>query len=291
MFSVQYVQNTNPHPHRPQFDLTQVEEGLQKDALSLLCGGTALLGEMRLSEYGIQKDSVLDLVVKKKNVRDVTVDNEQLDKLFAGFGSLNHDVPKERGNHSESAFTEDDKETFEKLAWCIDKNPRRIKRLVNVFSMAKQIGKFIERGKLLKFLIMCEQWPYRTAWLLQVIEDDQQSSRKLDSNISLRYVFQIVEPCIYNVSLSYLREGGTSLSESLLALDSDPKIFGLLLNSEPDLLVNDVGHFETRSASSLHSVAINLNPALREGVSVLAGRVVAANDDRTLAELEVTHLT
>jgi hypothetical protein len=290
VFNVQSACVPSSPSHPPPSNLTQVEEGLQKDALSLLCGGTPLLGAMRLSEYGIQEESVLDLVVKEKNVRDVAVDNEQLDKLFAGFGSLNHDVPKERENHLESASTEDDKETFEKLAWCIDKNPRRIKRLVNVFSMAKQIGKFIERDKLLKFLIMCEQWPYRTAWLLQVIEDDQRSSRKLGSKISLRYVFQIVEPCIYNASLRHLREGGTSLSESLLALDSDPGVFDLLLHSEPDLLVNDIGHFETRSASSLHSVAINLNPALREGVSVLAGRVVAENDDRTLAELEVIYL-
>eukprot|EP00928_Gymnodinium_smaydae_P044776 TRINITY_DN29891_c0_g1_i3.p1 TRINITY_DN29891_c0_g1~~TRINITY_DN29891_c0_g1_i3.p1 ORF type:complete len:664 (-),score=102.37 TRINITY_DN29891_c0_g1_i3:228-2219(-) len=60
----------------------------------------------------------------------------------------------------------------------MDANPRRINRLLNTFTVAKRLDKDLPLAKLLKMLILFEQWPYRASWLTQVIEDDAQQGAK-----------------------------------------------------------------------------------------------------------------
>ena len=63
--------------------------------------------------------------------------------------------------------------------------PRKMKRIVNCYMVARYISNILRRGvssgfdslfnkKLLKFTILLEQWPYRMAWMLLIVENYQQ---------------------------------------------------------------------------------------------------------------------
>jgi hypothetical protein len=59
----------------------------------------------------------------------------------------------------------------------MDNNPRRIKRIVNIYSITRALSAtaLSRPAMVIKWVLLCEQWPVRISWLLQIIEDDQQS--------------------------------------------------------------------------------------------------------------------
>ncbi len=85
-----------------------------------------------------------------------------------------------------SMLNEDDRRCLEYFLHFVDGNPRRMKRIINVFHVSRFIAELrcgASRpilpqftSKLLKMVILVEQWPYRMAWLLQLIEDVNQMS-------------------------------------------------------------------------------------------------------------------
>eukprot|EP00984_Skeletonema_dohrnii_P009918 scaffold3819_cov98-Skeletonema_dohrnii-CCMP3373.AAC.5 len=79
-------------------------------------------------------------------------------------------------------LNENDRICLEDFIPFIDGNPRRMKRIINVFNVARRITELQcivsprLTSKILKMVILLEQWPYRMAWLLQLIEDVNQMS-------------------------------------------------------------------------------------------------------------------
>ncbi len=83
-------------------------------------------------------------------------------------------------------LNETDRGCLEALMPFIDGNPRRMKRIVNIFNVSRRIAELQFEAsnpvltkftaKMLKMAILVEQWPYRMAWLLQFIEDVKQMS-------------------------------------------------------------------------------------------------------------------
>ena len=85
-------------------------------------------------------------------------------------------LPEERfGIEKSSSYApmmdENERECLERLCPFADGNPRRLKRIINVFNVGRRVVE-LRRGKewsglaefkpkLLKFVIMLEQWPYR----------------------------------------------------------------------------------------------------------------------------------
>ena len=66
---------------------------------------------------------------------------------------------------------ENERACLDRLCPFADGNPRRLKRIINVFNVGRRVvelrrgkkwsGLFEFKPKLLKFVIMLEQWPYR----------------------------------------------------------------------------------------------------------------------------------
>ena len=66
---------------------------------------------------------------------------------------------------------ENERDCLERLCPFADGNPRRLKRIINVFNVGRRVvelrrgkewsGMAAFKPKLLKFVIMLEQWPYR----------------------------------------------------------------------------------------------------------------------------------
>jgi len=72
----------------------------------------------------------------------------------------------------------DEREFLRKYSQFFDGRPRKLKRILNCYSVAKYIqlnsGSKIKirflKEKLFVFTVLQEMWPYRTAWLLQLAE-------------------------------------------------------------------------------------------------------------------------
>ena len=100
-------------------------------------------------------------------------------------------------------LNEDDRSCLEALMPFIDGNPRRMKRIINIFNVSRRIAElrldasspiFLTQlsAKILKMVILVEQWPYRMAWLLQLIEDVKQMS---DHDLDDSRMNQFFEEC------------------------------------------------------------------------------------------------
>eukprot|EP00984_Skeletonema_dohrnii_P014031 scaffold5864_cov93-Skeletonema_dohrnii-CCMP3373.AAC.9 len=219
-------------------------------------------------------------------------------------------------------LNENDRRCLEDFIPFIDGNPRRMKRIINVFNVARRITELQRKvspqltAKILKMVILLEQWPYRMAWLLQLIEDINQMSthRVEDSRMN-----QFLEECLGR------REDGKSWwdmicgvgilqvyrrivcelllmskvdSSNMVTKDSDPQLFeGLLqcngndeLSSSEEpyaIIVQDMrplgcnmegGEYET----CLRSYMFNMPQAITDKVSVMMNKALMNYVGRTL---------
>jgi len=152
-------------------------------------------------------------------------------------------------------LNENDRRCLEDFMPFIDGNPRRIKRIINVFNLSRRIAELRCEvspqltAKILKMVILVEQWPYRMAWLLQLIEDvNQMSSHSLEvtkmnqflgecfrrdeirpDELSWDMICRVGILEVYRRVVSELSMSNVD-SSNMGSIDSDPQLFeGLLL--------------------------------------------------------------
>ena len=102
------------------------------------------------------------------------------------------------GNAYESVFqpmaSSEELEWFDKYAHFFVGKPRKMKRIFNSYMVNRYIANKRNPGmpsdsvfykKLLKFTILLEQWPYRMAWMLLVVENLQQEIEIIESDKGL----------------------------------------------------------------------------------------------------------
>ena len=212
-------------------------------------------------------------------------------------------------------LNENDRNCLEDFIPFIDGNPRRMKRIINVFNVARRITELQcivspqLTSKILKMIILLEQWPYRMAWLLQIIEDINQISTHSVEDTTM---YQFLEECLGR------REDGKSLWDmicgvgilevyrrivrklllmsnvdssnlvhpsNMITKDSDPQLFEGLLqcnghDEEPyAITVQDLrplgcnmegGEYET----CLRSYMFNMPQAITDKVSVMMNKAL-----------------
>lgn len=148
---------------------------------------------------------------------------------------LIHDVAEEMVD------TEEIKEAAKWIAVYVDSNPRRLKRILNVVSLAKEVWQLQENQRaefptrqVLGMATLCEQWPLRFCWIFQTISD-MKKLRRLEAlgntarwgkyeNTSLKEVYDLVKEKVYEDE-----ESDTEVKK-YLAMDWDPEIFDHLLH-------------------------------------------------------------
>eukprot|EP00984_Skeletonema_dohrnii_P027349 scaffold16874_cov123-Skeletonema_dohrnii-CCMP3373.AAC.1 len=157
----------------------------------------------------------------------------------------------------------------------IDGNPRRMKRIINVFNVSRRIAELRCEAsspilqqlttKILKMVILVEQWPYRMAWLLQLIEDVKQTStHHLEDSRMNQFlgecfgrdkvqpdswdmicsvgILEVYRRIVCKLSMSYVE------LSNMGTIDSDPQLFeGLLLCN---------GNDEQSSSEGLHAITV-----------------------------------
>jgi hypothetical protein len=159
----------------------------------------------------------------------------------------------------EEPFTEEEQTAFETYAPFITPNPRRMKRIVNIYRITRYLlntggntgqGTPPAREAVIKWVVISEEWPFRTAWMLQQIEDDYQLG------IGLSKTPEATLLDIYQKVKHHVKD---ERAKPLLALDSDPESFDQFITLAPVLTVQEIYH-------TLRPLTFNLNPAMRSEV-------------------------
>lgn len=161
----------------------------------------------------------------------------------------------------EVTFLPDERQAFERYAQHehLSPNPRRIKRILNVYRIVRLLKPdttAAQRQQLIKWVVLSEQWPFRTAWLLQAAEDDAQrpeAARKLKDSDGLRAVYAEVVADVRAKDV-----------QPFASLDADPDLFDNFLEALPLITVADLRR--------LRPLTFNLNPALQGEVIKAVGR-------------------
>lgn len=175
----------------------------------------------------------------------------------------------------EPIFKPEEADTIKQFArseW-LSRNPRRIKRIINVYRISRSLdpdASTAHRQKLIKWIVLSEQWPYRTAWMMQCIEDDEQLEKKLAGDTTLQTVFAGV------------RADVNAKDAQPFATLEDGELFDSFIDdkNQPTLTVAD--------ARTLRRYTFNLNPALQEEVQKAAARKKGepAKPQTTVVKLE-----
>ena len=185
-------------------------------------------------------------------------------------------------------------------------SPRKIKRVVHLYQLVRRIipttnmtppAKRALLRKLLPWIILCEQWPVRMSWSIQLILNERQSRRALTDNssdislLNLREFYnQRVRANFDDVKLASAPDALRSIYQKLSLIDGDQDLFESFMdnvingkNPKYRIFVADVGFLEKRDYSKLVTYTINLNPAFREVVQNIISLPRASNDHLTTA--------
>lgn len=167
---------------------------------------------------------------------------------------------------AEEPFDDEEQKAFENYSPFLSPNPRRAKRIVNVYRIARQLKNSLgpappETAVLIKWIILSEQWPFRIAWIMQKIEDDFQLKIGLynQPDANLIHVFDMVKPNIVN-----------EIAKEFNSMDDDQERFLMFINQEPLISVEMV--------QDLRPLTFNLNPAMQS--EVLKAAVTRSDDKR-----------
>ncbi len=158
------------------------------------------------------------------------------------------------------SFSQPEINYLNKIHMYLDGNCRRNKRIINIFSISRYImGNRIKgwysnkvvnmniKKKLIKLIILAEQWGYRLSWIFQKIEDYRQCKEniikcnslqkttkssewiKINGNITINYIYELINSkLLFHQNLKIF-----------LSLDYDPDIFVQFINTKPDVTIDD----------------------------------------------------
>ena len=170
-------------------------------------------------------------------------------------------------------------------------NPRKLKRIINVFNVCRII--FQQRSKcyeskpnittscILRYVILLEQWPCRMSWLLQYIENleqkkiyelgDKTNQLTLDmveGMLAADFFSEFVDRIIYSSDRSF----------ELMLVDSDPQLFLGLLKIDPKLKVSDFLSSNTPGKDVLKDYSFNLPFYMRGKVERILDEMIIHKD-------------
>jgi len=213
-------------------------------------------------------------------------------------------------------LNETDRNCLEALMPFIDGNPRRMKRIINIFNVSRCIAELQFEAsnffpwsnptltkltaKMLKMVILVEQWPCRMAWLLQFIEYVKQMS---DHGVEETGMKRFLEECfgpnkvlpdgsswdvicragmleVYRRVVCDLSMSYTELS-NMGTIDYDPQLFeGLLLCNGEDkqytITVHDLRPLgcNIKSETCLRGYMFNMPQAIPGKVSLMMNKIL-----------------
>ena len=161
---------------------------------------------------------------------------------------------------------------FKGVSPFLNSNPRKIKRITNIYHVVRRIMVMNKKQitieeplirKLLPWIILCEQWPVRMSWFVQIILDDWQQSDSHNEwkETSLWEFYNLRVRARYNdIGLSHVPEPLRLRYQRVFALDSDQDVFEKMMREEIGkkdgdyrITVGDIGVLAQRENDKLIS--------------------------------------
>lgn len=181
------------------------------------------------------------------------------------------------------ALSKEEREAIKVYTADLIPNPRRIKRIVNTYRFARLLVPNFndeQRAKLIRWIILTEQWPFRTAWILQEVEDIFQRG-DLDRTYrakSLREVYSDLKNEIFS-----------DTTKNFLTIDNDPELFDQFVSDSSavssngdtekvppyiiegtTITVADIEGEREPLKLGLRQLTFNLNPAIQDEVAKIS---------------------
>lgn len=160
-------------------------------------------------------------------------------------------------------FTRDEQAAFQNLSPFFRRNPRHLKRLVNIYRLVRTLAvfrgqDFVEQDPTLavRLLVMCGQWPYTTFEMLRRLDSLLDDKTKLNGKTAYERATQEAQK-LSRDPLTYLFEKvAPELSEEKQgALDDDVELLKRLLAQQE-------GRPTWEQLITLRRYTINFNPAV-----------------------------
>jgi hypothetical protein len=146
----------------------------------------------------------------------------------------------------------------------VGNNPRKIKRIINIYRFTRQLLPTEYREIGFRWVLLTEQWPFHTAWLLEEIENDEQTKKNELEAKTILDVYDRVKERIMHKDM-----------ENLLGIDSDPDVFRSFIEQAPVFSVKEI--------KILRPYTFNLNPAIRSEVCKKAIKFI---ESKPMAEIQ-----
>lgn len=166
---------------------------------------------------------------------------------------------------NEVSFTKEELRALDEFAPYLSHNPRRAKRIVNVYRLVRLIDSAGGHGlsgdrsrKLIKWVVLNEQWPYRMGLIIGQCQNAAQIGEGVgsDAGHTLAMLYEAIQPRLAG-------EDGSRL----LHLDDDPEVFvNFITRDSTSIAAADIHAFEP--------ITFNLNPAIGGEVRNMLAKTV-----------------
>jgi hypothetical protein len=177
----------------------------------------------------------------------------------SGPASPEKDTPRVQMESVPVTFTKPEREALMACVEDMVDNPRKIKRIVNIYRLVRLLlpAGFQDYPKIIRWIVLTEQWPLHASWILEEIENDFFLKGKLSRRESATIVdvYQQVKDYIYSDDM-----------DPLMAVDADPILFSHYLSKEPVFTVREVYKL-------LYPLTFNLNPAIKSEIAKYTARM------------------
>lgn len=150
-------------------------------------------------------------------------------------------------------FTKPEREALKRCQDDIVENPRKIKRIINIYRFVRLLfpPSFQDYEKVIRWILMTEQWPLHTAWILEAIKDDHEQKGNLSSNQNSTIIdaYELVKKDLYSDEM-----------DELISIDFNHVKFKQFIQKQPTFTVRDIHYL-------LSPLTFNLNPAVRSEIT------------------------
>jgi Cdc6-like AAA superfamily ATPase len=185
-------------------------------------------------------------------VREVKKEEPTVEPTRPASSPTEQPVPPTRTEAVPVTFTKPERDALKRCVDDIAKNPRKIKRIVNIYRFVRLLlpPNFQHHEKIIRWILLTEQWPLHAAWILEEIENDHEVKGELSQNqdATILDAYERVKKDLYSDAM-----------DDLITIGADPEQFNQFIRKEPILTVREIYYM-------LYLLTFNLNPAVRSEV-------------------------
>jgi hypothetical protein len=168
-------------------------------------------------------------------------------------------LPQVKADPVPVTFTEPEREALMACKDDIAENPRKIKRIFNIYRLVRLLLpiNFQEYQKIVRWILLTEQWPLHASWIVEEIENDYFMKGKLSKklNATILDVYTQIKDSIYSDDM-----------DPLMTVDAEPIAFNQFIQKEPVFTVKEI-------KDNLIPLTFNLNPAIKSEISKYTARM------------------